>query len=431
MRARKLNKRLQSNSDHRTLRPRSLYALLMAAILGMSPASGYALPKIVSDSSGVVVQNDSAFEYVALIVERDGTTQKHFVSGQTLVLAPHAIEKLPAARSGDSVNVELAEVIVDAPLLRIAGNCQAQPMPASDLGALQSDLQKTDLTNTPAAAEQYRIAAEIAELEDEQRMDERQTERLDPLSSYTLLRQDLEQIERNSTPAAAVIEAETQRVNDNAEAVASAATDLGEVWSQKNSARLADLQNQAAAISQLLTKVQDSQRAAQLRYQRAGLESSAGANFLQSEFDAFAKTNKPADFRPGNPSPIAKVCSRPSDLEDFVSMTVPAPDAVSVLLGKASFDKGAEQSIVFRRVKGTNQWVARIYWPLSAQSVRMKVQSREGSWTNLPGAVSAGRGSYDQELVGFSKAVSMVQKKYKEASFRGDGGDDLTTIPIP
>jgi len=124
--------------------------------------------------------------------------------------------------------------------------------------------------------------------------------------------------------------------------------------------------------------------------------------------------------------------SGPSGLKDLVEIQTRSHANLSVIFAEVRFNNGEEQKTFFRRLSHSNRWAARLYWPLSATSARVRILlPGESKWVALNGRIQAGRPSFTESYQKAEKSMIAVIKKYRETSFRAEGADNIKTTPIP
>jgi hypothetical protein len=164
-------------------------------------------------------------------------------------------------------------------------------------------------------------------------------------------------------------------------------------------------------------------------------EIEAGALFLRVTHQALVAAAYASEVAPANVEvlgPPRRLADTPSGLKDLVELRVKAPEGVSVLLAEADFNGGGNQKTFFRRLAQSDRWIARVYWPLSANSVKFKVQAPGATQpVEVPGEALAGRPAMSTSFELAEKSMKVVIKKYKETSFRAEGADSIKTNPIP
>jgi hypothetical protein len=411
-----------------TIGGKEWFFLLLVVFAASSILAG---PGIVRDSRGVGLDNDLPVLIVAQVVDRDQAGQ--FVASDTVAIPAKSYQKLRGTPAGHTLSIETLEVVHQGiPLRTLPKNCGVPAVNAVDIDAVKSQLKQLEFSDTASASERLKAAADLARLDYERKTDEKETLRNDPLKNYIEMRRDLADIGNMDVNAnlQKYLNKSMQQANDAASDLA----DLAIAWASVDWEKQSILRDEASALKDALKEAKVMEEVHQQVLTRATVQFNGGELFLKTTTKLLSQTALPkmASERVGVQSPVSRICSGPSALEDFISVTATAPAELTTLIAKVQFDKGPQQDTFFRRVNSSNTWVARIYWPTPAKSLRVQLQSPvTRDWMALGGVVETKRVSYQEAAITSKKAVSVIQKKLNEANFRAGGGDNIRTIPIP
>lgn len=289
-------------------------------------------------------------------------------------------------------------------------------------------IQKLDAATLDSPQAQAVIAkvAEQAQVEMEQRFDEADVRRRDPLAAE--LRYEQFRDADLATKQKIIQEDHQQKISDAIEDVMFISAAYADTAVQKEE----QARKEADLLAQMLKDKADFLQRIDSDFSAMSARVDANQQLLSTATAELGKrfpATDPIAIAPN--TPIVRACSGASDVRDEATFQWEAPANIRVLLGKAAFDKGGEEPIIFRRVLSTPQWVANFYWPMNARQASFKVAQSSSSWISLSGRVDPGRQAVSQEVKEAKKAVTALKRRYKDASFSAEGGDDTRTTILP
>ena len=292
----------------------------------------------------------------------------------------------------------------------------------------EQTIQKLDAATLDSPEAQAVIAkvAEQAQVEMEQRFDEANVRRHDPLAAELRFEQfrdaDL------ATKQKMIQEDHQQKISDAIEDVMFISAAYADTAVQKEE----QARKEADLLAQMLKDKADFLQRIDSDFAAMSARVDANQQLLSVATAELAKRVPATGAVEIAPStPIVRACSGAGDVRDQAIFQWDAPANVRVLLGKAAFDKGGEEPIIFRRVLRTPQWVASFYWPMNAREAKFEVGQSSSNWISLSGRIDPGRPAVSQEVKEAKKAVTALKRRYKDASFSADGGDDTRTAILP
>jgi len=397
------------------------------AILAVT-ALGQGGPSLVAVAGGYSLQNPLGAPFTALIVARDASGRAIFqtsayvpANGSVAIKVPKSLLSSPQLEQQEAIHVSV-------PRFRINSGCgESLGTGSPSMGALREELKSMAVSDSPEGKAKIAAAAAIAELDFEQKMDIKQTERNDPLRTYLDMKADA----ALTDPRLRAQQASARNQEQLGELV-SDIFDKSEEWSAGENEKRDELSGEASKLKKTLDRLQGIAKG--LEATKSGYEQTAaiGAVFMRQTAEAFVRAPLPAF--PGGltvSENVHRVCKEPNGATGIVMLRAAVPEQIDVLLAEAHFDKGGTEPTIFRRMAGTDQWAARLYWPSSAAKASFQVRLPGQKSGQPAGQVDAGRVSFNQALLNAHKTVALVQKKYKEANFRSAGADVAKTVIIP
>jgi hypothetical protein len=165
-------------------------------------------------------------------------------------------------------------------------------------------------------------------------------------------------------------------------------------------------------------------------FARSAEQAKTGSGFMNMLVEKL-ESNKPTFATDIAVSGAAKrTCPKAAGIEDYVEVTARSQDPrLAIALGEVSFDKGGSQRTVFRKLKGSDRWIAPIYWPADASKSEVKL--RAGNKWQKVASLQPGRPSMTETRKQAEKNIENVKKRYKTLKFRAEGGDGVKTIIVP
>jgi hypothetical protein len=167
----------------------------------------------------------------------------------------------------------------------------------------------------------------------------------------------------------------------------------------------------------------------QLKYTQSQTRLKADLDFQRETAASLRQATVEAAQPISGPRQAARFCGGIANDQDIFALHYLDRANRSVLLGRAVFDHGGSEDLIFRRIRGTAFWTATAYWPLESRSANISVADGN-SWA-AAGSVDADRESIEQQLKGARKAISHLKSRQRAASYSADGGDEGRTTVIP
>jgi len=371
------------------------------------------------------VENGLPVPIVALVVARDQDGQ---MLAATSVTVRANSAKSAGGLHGPVVRLEDWDVIdlrVPRWSLPTVSNRGLSQLSQSDPTRTKALLKRLEISESGAGTEKIALAAAEAQLWLEQRNDEKDTFRHDPLR-FEMERQTV------GLSNTQIIQRENQRMVEQA---VEDVTDMALAYRRAAEAPLEVLEREKDTYEPFYKDA--THRLALLKQgrERLTLEAQAGNTFLMTAYAAIAAL-PPAELDASQSVSVSsgprRIDNRPSGLKDIIEIRATAPQSLSVLLAEARFDHGGTQKTFFRRMANSDQWIARVYWPLAAAAARFELHTPgRVQRPTLDGAVQPGRPSMASSFQLAEQSMKMIIKKYKETSFRAEGADAIKTVPIP
>lgn len=332
-----------------------------------------------------------------------------------------ARSRVPAAPSADAVVLSMEPVTTEVGRREMFRTCSVAKDAVVDVRKVVEDLKAIDFLETASAKDKIEAASTIARLELEQRFDERQTFRDDPLRNE-LLRQQ----ERYAPEAQRLYRQRHEAAED---VIADVAT-MALAWATVNQERLSILRDEYQSLAPL---IQQAQMAVQIReHELSAYDASAAA------WHAYSSTVARAlDERGPNAgvaiakTQVRKSCPQSTQGWDWFELEGPNMPGVSALIAELSFDGGVKQTTVMRRLASSTRWAGRMDWPANGTTAKVRVRwPGSTKWYDMDGTMSAGRQSMVTALDEARRAAREIEKKMKDTNFRSVGGDTAKTIPV-
>ena len=126
-----------------------------------------------------------------------------------------------------------------------------------------------------------------------------------------------------------------------------------------------------------------------------------------------------------------RTCTAAAGVEDWIEVAAtPADPRTAALLGEIQFDRGGRHPVVFRRLKGTDRWIASFFWPPEAAKATAKARIGKRTIT-LASGLQPGRATLADTRAAAESNIRNVKKRYQTLKFRAEGGDGIKTFIIP
>lgn len=384
-----------------------------------------------AEGGGYKVENGLPVPIVAFVVARD--QQGQLTDAASVGVLANGYRVVGRLR-GDVVRIEDWEIVhLGVPRQKVPANFSrklSNSVAASDPQRTKAQLKQLEISETGLGGEKIALAADEAQLWLEQRNDERQTFRLDPLRMQLELQ--AAQMENGRDGAMRQMQVQNERSRNQAiEDVA----DMAQAYSMAAEAKLEVIEREKELYEPLYRNAKQALIFLRQDMKNFGAEVQAGTAFLDNTYQALQTLPEAAAQSATSirvTSGPRRLEDGPSGLRDLVEIRADAPEMLSVLLAEVQFDRGDTQRTFFRRMAHSDRWVARIYWPLSAASARLSVHVPGAvQRARLDDAISPGRPSMADSFQLAEKSMNAVIKKYKETSFRAEGADSIKTVPIP
>jgi hypothetical protein len=386
---------------------------------------------LTKDSRGsYAVENRLPVPITVFVVSRDQEGQ--MLSATTVRLNANS-RQIVGPLAGHVVRIEDWEVVnLVVPRQRLP-TIFSRRLPAVaqlDPAKIKARLKELEISETDVGDEKIALAAAEADLWLEQRNDETETFRSDPL------RMELERQAAavDTSAAGSLRRQQIQNERSRNETIEDVAN-LAMAYSIAAEARLEVIEKEKELYKPLFDNAKKALVVLDQKMKNFKIEIEAGRTFLQNTYQALTALTNQAEVGPTNVEVLGeprRLSDTPSGLKDLVELQVRAPERIGVLLCDVDFNSGANQKTFFRRLAHSDRWVARIYWPILADSAQFRLQvPGVAQPIKLAGSVSAGRPAMSRSFELAEKSMKAVIKKYKETSFRAEGADSIKTVPIP
>jgi hypothetical protein len=398
----------------------------------LTTASGQSKVDLKKDEGGnYSVENGLPVPIVAFVVARG---EKGNILSSASVNVPANGSQVVGQLPGYVVRIEDMEVIhLGVPRQKLPANFSRNLPPGvaqSNLAEMKDKLKELEISEMGVGGEKIALAAAQAQLWLEQRNDEKETFRNDPL------RMELErQAAEFDTGYGGSMRRVQQRNERSRNQAIEDVADMAMAYSMAADAKLEVLQREKELYEPLYKNAKQALVFLREDMNNFSAEVQAGALFLNSAYQSLAKlVTQDASTRAGTVAVggLRRLSEGQSGLKDLIEIQTTAPEAIAVLLAEAKFDEGGTQKTFFRRMGKSDRWVARIYWPLSARRIRFSIMNPlDGRPIKIDGVVQSGREPMSNSFRRAEKSMQAVIKKYKEISFRTEGADNIKTVPIP
>jgi hypothetical protein len=369
-----------------------------------------------------VVTNPLPLGIVALAETRDenGRTRE----AAAVVVGPDAVAPVRLAKAGG--RVRFVEVL-DANITRRASiaSCRASTPAPLQIADLDRKLETLESSRTPEATARVRAVEALANLELEQKQDEKDTQRHDPLRIK--LQESVDAMRRRTDPAA-----EINIRMDKIDELTSDIVDVAMAWSEVNDIRLSNIRDEATVLEPILEQAKLALRIREEDLASAGLLYRAGQDFLTAAASALDRNAIPSASAPALRGRVEQPCAVAGMVDDTVRITLDQPAASTALIAELSFDRGKTQTAVLRRVDSTASWEGRMFWPPDAGRATVRARAPGSkNWSNITGRVASNRAPIAVAAEKARAEAKKIEKKLKNAHFRAVGGDNIKTIWVP
>jgi hypothetical protein len=301
--------------------------------------------------------------------------------------------------------------------------CATSATTIIDPQALTKTLGTLESSGSREAVARVKVAQAMADVDLAQKQDEKDTSRNDPLRLR--LKDAVDQRRRNVDPAA--------EINIRMEKISELTSDIVDValaWSEVNDVRLSNLLDDANTLEPVLTEARLALKIREDDFASSGILYRAGQEFVTAaarELDRIAGTVDTAMTLRGR---VEQPCLTAGTVDDSLRITIERPTSSMALLAELSFDRGASQVTVLRRIESSEGWEGRMFWPLDATSAAVRVRLPGSKrWSSVSGRVT-NRAPAGVVVAQARAAVRKIDKKLKDAKFRAVGGDNIKTIWI-
>ena len=392
---------------------------LLAAAWSWMPAAAGAQVTVTSRQGALHVDNRVAVPFVVVLTAKDGA------AGAVVGAVGAATTAEIRRPSGAEYQISRLEPVSWTIPITAAPRCAAAGPRAdvrAEIARLRQHLATLSAAREQEAGEQAALATQIAQME------------------ITMANEDRNQRRYN----AFAMEVRRQYFRDNPNGQAYAEQDYNE--------DVEDFINSMAQLNKMFGAADDAKRSAiadEVRYLEPfalGADSALrqlGAEFARSRDQG--RTGAGAmkllarqlrDEAPTAPGveiagSARRTCAAPAGVEDWIEVeATPADPRTAVLIGEVQFDKGGRHDVVFRRLKGTERWIAALYWPPDAGSAKVKAQVDRRTVT-VASELRPGRPTLAETRAAAESNIKSVKKRYQTLKFRAEGGDGLKTIIIP
>jgi hypothetical protein len=396
--------------------------LALAALLWPAPGRAMGPVGIRADGRETAVVNALPVPVVALVVERDRDgNMKHF---EVPVVPPEGAANVATGRSYQVELIEPVHPLVGRKAIDWA--CPAHAAAATvTLSQLRGELDALAVSGSREVERQMALETEIARIHVAQLLDERNTRRDDPVKweleterlEYATMG-DLQQYDRQRT----------------AETIGDATAGmmfLAFIFSSGEDAKLRALQSDAERLQPLLQTARSSAQTLDRAAESYSREAEALLVFGSVYRDRLVRLPRysPPALEPS--SGVERPCAGAARVSDLISFSASTESPVTVTEGRATFNDGSAQPVMFRRVSGTDEWVGTVVWPRGADSGSVGVREPDGSWRMLKGTMAPGRPAFDARRAEVHKVADEIESRIHEAELRAGGADVLNTIVVP
>ncbi len=350
----------------------------------------------------------------------------------------------PSGVGYDRYSVLLAEARSTVPLNMAAGSviatftpleglpyrhAPACAIPASNFTKLTSSLVHEEIAITDQGGvhsqgthQQETIADEQGALELQQHLDELNTRIHDPVVAE--LRSEQYRDADPTTRAQMDQQAKQDQINTAVEALADIAAANSDFLFEHDYAAATESKQLSVAIQSKEQVLVDLQR----KYDESQSRLKADRDFQTQAAAELRRRGGDALVKP-TIAQVGRAYGGNANDQDMFALQMQAPADKNILFARASFDRGGDEDIFFRRIQGTSQWVATVSWPLESQKATIHLVNGNG-WSNV-GSVSTGRASIQQQMAGAKKAVGQLKSLKRSTDYSSQGGDETKTTIIP
>lgn len=286
--------------------------------------------------------------------------------------------------------------------------------------SLRASLEHLRIEDTPEAQQELDAATQIAQVDLQQHLDELKLKRL----QYASIRQGDTSSSWKDTRRRDEHDSEQQQEQLVGEIAYTA-------FAQQDAldAKLKLLSQQADAMQKVAEQADAAMQLLSALYRGARVEASAGW-----AFDALVRREM-SDTAPDNSGSLDNVgvatraCASAGMVGDWIRVHGTADRTRAVAFALAEFDTGDRDVVPARRISGSDEWVARLYWPPEAHQVTLTFTDSTGH--KAARRLELGHPSLRDASNAARKRLEDIKKNYKNARYRAEGADQIKTIVIP
>ena len=407
------------------LRPLSALVAVGAAFSASLAAQQQMQVRIVERADAHTLVNE--FPVPVVVLASSGAERRPLV-----LTAPPGETPLKPPASGTYSLEALEPLSLAVSRRELFKSCSVEPDSSASRAAVMTQLadqmRRIDALDSDGARAHLEAVANLAQLELEQRQDEKDTYRNDPLRLKLQQQHDRLSAE---LPAHLRIQETMQARNEAIDALASDVADLAIAWATVEQAKLKIIHDQLRSLQPIVDNARTALELREAEAKRYADTQAAWSRFglaVHDGLDRLASSAPPGTFEPRE---LRKICSGPSGPSDWIEVEAPLErSAGSVLLGEVRFDRGGTVRTYFRRLATSDRWAARIHWPIDATTAAVRLRVPGSKAMAAAGTISSDRGSTSEMLKRTASAVKQIEKNFKDTNFRAVGGDTIKTIPI-
>jgi hypothetical protein len=415
-----------------------LFGALIAVVSNGISETAIVFPHLIDSSHGFALSNPLPVDIVGLVINRD--ISGRILSGESLVVPSEGALDLRTAGVGAAGKLEKLEIAHLGVPRNALPDCDssAGELPELSNEKISHELTRFDFSSTIEAKAMIRRVEEIAALEREQRIDHFVTIQDDAYKKERNRQAENSYQELAMTYAAAGLpyvdfEHLTRLANERGDTYSKliiSLSSLADELSAKEAAKRQILKDEIDAMLPVLSDLKVKLTEIQNLIQDRSREVNFGAAFSTKLYDAIeSKKEGSPEYFDLLSSPI-RLCDG-FVVEDYIRIEIRSSGTSQAFLAQVEFDGGKSQKTVFRHVKGTQSWVARLFWPNDVSVAKVKVRSVSGGvWKAAPGSIGINATSPLKAKRSLENAVRRIQKEYDSKKSRTLGNTIESVNPV-
>ena len=297
----------------------------------------------------------------------------------------------------------------------------------SSINALQSQLDALPIEQRREGVEALELAAGVAQLKNDRARALLNLKHNDPVSNYFMLDHFA-----NATTTEQVARLRGQQLANQYDETVQEMTSMMKVYAEQAKAKYGVLAADAKRYKELVTSSEEQLSEVTAMVAKLDADVSRFATFNRTLAAELEQAAGGAAADPQIGAGIRRACTGPANVKDAVEIGVRPSDNTTVLVGEMTFDAGASQPMLLRRVRHTERWMGYFVWPPEASAASLRVRALNSSrWNNVPGSVRTDRDAFTSLASELRAQVASARKKYDETSNRAKGSDHVKTIIVP